>query len=44
MEIDKFNCPNKSKHVSAFPAYDRIECPYCKRKDQLPVYIKKEAK
>ncbi len=24
-------CPNKSKHVSAWPAFDRIPCPYCKK-------------
>jgi hypothetical protein len=27
----KFNCPNKSKHISAFPAFDRIICPYCRQ-------------
>ncbi len=29
-------CPNKSNHVSAFPAYDRELCPYCKI-----IYIRK---
>jgi len=38
---DKYSCPNKAKHVSAFPAFDRVECPYCE--NDAPVYIKKEA-
>ena len=25
-------CPNKDNHISAFPAYDRILCPYCHKK------------
>jgi len=29
-------CPNKDKHVSAFPAFDRELCPYCRK-----VYILK---
>ena len=29
-------CPNKHNHLSAFPAYDRELCPYCKQ-----VYILK---
>jgi len=33
--IDRFNCPNKGNHISAFPAFDRIICPYCQQ-----VYIK----
>jgi len=24
-------CPNKHNHVSAFPAFDRIKCPYCNK-------------
>ncbi len=32
-------CPNKSKHVSAWPAFDRIPCPYCGK-----VYIRKEVR
>ena len=31
--IEKFNahnCPNKSNHISAFAAFDRIICPWCK--------------
>jgi hypothetical protein len=41
MKKDKFNCPNRHNHISAFPAFDREKCPYCNRPDQLPVYVKK---
>ncbi len=27
--LDAQICPNKSNHVSADPAYDRIKCPWC---------------
>ena len=29
-------CPNYNNHVSAFPAFDRVMCPYCKQ-----VYVRK---
>ncbi len=29
--MDNLRCPNKDKHISAFPAYDRIKCPWCKK-------------
>lgn len=25
------NCPNKKNHVSAWPAFDRELCPYCRK-------------
>ncbi len=36
-EGSRMICPNKSNHVSAWPAYDRIRCPYCNR-----VYVLKK--
>lgn len=33
--MDKFNCPNKSNHISAFPGYGRSPCPLCHE-----VYVK----
>jgi len=35
-KIDKFSCPNKIKHDSSEPAFDREKCPYCRE-----VYVKK---
>jgi len=35
-KIDRFNCPNKHNHVSAWPAFDREKCPYCQQ-----VYVRK---
>ena len=35
--MDNLKCPNKDKHISAFPAYDREKCPYCKK-----TYVLKE--
>jgi len=37
--VTKFNCPNKANHVSAYPAYDRVPCPFCTNGYELPVYI-----
>jgi len=28
-ELDAQDCPNKDRHISADPAYDRIKCPWC---------------
>ncbi len=36
--MEAHNCPNKSNHVSGFPAYDRVPCPWCWK-----AYILKEA-
>lgn len=33
------NCPNRSRHVSAFAAGDREKCPYCQQ-----VYVRKVGK
>lgn len=30
-EIDNLKCPNKNKHISSLPAYDRVKCPYCQK-------------
>lgn len=32
-------CPNERNHVSAWPAFDRMPCPFCGR-----VYIRKPQK
>jgi DNA-directed RNA polymerase subunit RPC12/RpoP len=29
---ESYNCPNRVNHVSAFPANNRIVCPYCGKK------------
>ena len=26
---DKFTCVNRENHVSGFPGFDRIKCPFC---------------
>ncbi len=36
-QTEAHNCPNKSNHVSAWSAYDRVICPWCRK-----VYIRKE--
>ncbi len=32
----RMECPNKKNHVSAFPAYDRVKCPFCNK-----VYVRR---
>lgn len=39
-QVSKFNCPNKANHVSAWPSYDRVRCPYCRSNYETPVYVK----
>ena len=41
-QIKKQDCPNKSEHVSAFPAFDRVRYPVCSvcPCNEMPVYVK----
>lgn len=34
--MDKFTCPNRNNHRSAWPGYGRELCPYCRE-----VYVEK---
>ena len=37
--MDNLRCPNIKKHISAFPAFDRIKCPVCNK-----TFVLKEVK
>jgi len=44
IRMENYNCPNKSQHVSAFPAFDRELCPVCRKTYVLKKEATKEAK